>query len=215
LPGQIPEFDLISERLSRATGWRIVAVPGLIPEEAFFSLLATRRFPVTEWIRNPDELDFIVEPDLFHDLFGHVPLLFVKSFADYMQAYGEGGLKAGRLGARELLARLYWYTVEFGLIHTKLGLRAYGAGILSSATELQRSISAVDAVRIAFDVERTLLTRYRIDTVQSTYMVIKSFDELFAATCPDLGPVYSRVRQRQSNGRDFIAGEVLPGDSRF
>ena len=110
-PAQIPRFDAISERLQRATGWQVVGVPGLIPEEAFFALLAERRFPVTDWIRRPEEFDYVVEPDIFHDLFGHVPLLFNRTFADYMQAYGAGGLKASRLDACELLARLYWYTV--------------------------------------------------------------------------------------------------------
>src|SRR4029078_5705080 len=104
--------------------------------EALLSLLANRRFPITGWLRKPEEVDYIVEPDVFHDLFGHVPLLFNPMFADYMQAWGAGGLKASRLYASELLARLYWYTVEFGLILTPQGVRAYGAAILSSAGEL-------------------------------------------------------------------------------
>ena len=124
----IPRFDSISESLRSATGWEIVAVPGLIPEHAFFSLLAHRRFPVTVWLRAPAEFDYIVEPDVFHDLYGHVPLLFNPVFADYMQAFGRGGLKAQGLKALEYLARLYWYTVEFGLIHDARGLRVYGAG---------------------------------------------------------------------------------------
>ena len=127
-PDRIPHFDAISERLMKATGWQVVSVPGLIPEEAFFALLAARKFPVTDWLRKPEEFNYIVEPDVFHDLFGHVPLLFNPVFADYMQAYGAGGLKASRLDACELLARLYWYTVEFGLIETKAGLRAYEIG---------------------------------------------------------------------------------------
>lgn len=135
-PSEIPRFDDLNHRLERVTGWRIVAVPGLIPEHDFFALLAQRRFPITDWLRTEDEFDYIVEPDLFHDLFGHLPLLFNPVFADYMQAYGTGGLKAEGLHALEYLSRLYWYTVEFGLLNTPEGLRVYGAGILSSLGEL-------------------------------------------------------------------------------
>ncbi len=192
-PDRIPRFDTLSSALRRATGWEVVAVPGLIPEEAFFALLAQRRFPVTNWIRTPEEFDYVVEPDVFHDLFGHVPLLFDPVFADYMQAYGEGGLKASRLQACELLARLYWYTVEFGLIATPAGLRAYGAGILSSAGELRHSVQSAEPQRRPFDLERIMRTRYRIDDFQATYFVIDSFDQLFDATAPDFAPIYERV----------------------
>ena len=192
-PTQIPRFDALSEKLLRATKWQVVAVPGLIPEEAFFALLAKRKFPVTGWIRKPDEFDYVVEPDVFHDLFGHVPLLFDPVFADYMQAYGAGGLKASRLEACEYLARLYWYTVEFGLINTPLGLRAYGAGILSSAGELRHSVTSREPQRIGFDLERIMRTRYTIDTYQTSYFVIDSFDQLIAATAPDFTPIYGRV----------------------
>ncbi len=192
-PHAIPRFDHLSERLHRATGWEVVAVPGLIPEEAFFALLAKRRFPVTRWIRTPEEFDYVVEPDVFHDLFGHVPLLFNPVFADYMQAYGAGGLKASRLQACEYLARLYWYTVEFGLIETPAGLRAYGAGILSSAGELRHSVESPEPQRLGFDVERIMRTRYRIDSYQATYFVITGFEQLFEATAPDFTPLYERV----------------------
>jgi phenylalanine-4-hydroxylase len=194
-PDRIPRFDQLSEKLHRATGWQVVAVPGLIPEEAFFALLAQRRFPVTGWIRTPQEFDYVVEPDVFHDLFGHVPLLFDPMFADYMQAYGEGGLKASRLEACERLARLYWYTVEFGLITTPAGLRAYGAGILSSAGELRHSVESREPQRLGFDLERIMRTRYRIDSYQASYFVIDSFAQLFEATAPDFTPVYRRVAE--------------------
>jgi len=212
---RIPHFDEVSERLMRATGWQIVCVPGLIPEEAFFALLAARRFPVTEWIRRPEEFDYVVEPDVFHDLFGHVPLLFDPVFADYMQAYGAGGLKAGRLDACELLARLYWYTVEFGLIRTPQGLRAYGAGILSSAGELRHSITSPRPRRVAFDLQRLMRTRYRIDTFQQTYFVIDSFEQLFRTTEPDFTPVYRSVRERIAANGEIEAGCVLPGEHPF
>ena len=212
---RIPHFDEVSERLMRATGWQIVCVPGLIPEEAFFALLAARRFPVTEWIRRPEEFDYVVEPDVFHDLFGHVPLLFDPVFADYMQAYGAGGLKAGRLDACELLARLYWYTVEFGLIRTPQGLRAYGAGILSSAGELRHSVTSLQPRRVAFDLQRLMRTRYRIDTFQQTYFVIDSFEQLFRATEPDFTPIYQSVRERIAANGEIEAGCVLPGERPF
>ncbi len=205
---QIPRFDELSQRLQRATGWQVAAVPGLVPEEAFFALLAERRFPVTRWLRRPEEFDYVVEPDVFHDLFGHVPLLFNPVFADYMQAYGEGGLKASRLRACEPLARLYWYTVEFGLIATPQGLRAYGAGILSSAGELPYSVASPVPQRIRFDLERIMRTRFRIDSFQPTYFVIDDFQQLFDATAPDFTPVYERLAQ----AGDIEAVASLPAD---
>ncbi|MFL6663516.1 MAG: phenylalanine 4-monooxygenase [Rhizobacter sp.] len=210
-PDRVPRFDELSQSLHRATGWDVVAVPGLIPEEAFFALLARRKFPVTRWIRRPEEFDYVVEPDVFHDLFGHVPLLFNPVFADYMQAYGAGGLKAGRLDACELLARLYWYTVEFGLIRTPQGLRAYGAGILSSAGELRHSVQSPAPSRVPFDLQRIMRTRYKIDSYQATYFVIESFQQLFDSTAPDFMPIYRAVRQRPQ----IDAGVVLPGETRL
>jgi phenylalanine-4-hydroxylase len=214
-PDRIPRFEEVSERLMKATGWQIVGVPGLIPEEAFFKLLADRRFPVTDWMRRPEEFDYVVEPDVFHDLFGHVPLLFNPVFADYMQAYGAGGMKASRLQACELLARLYWYTVEFGLIATPQGLRAYGAGILSSAGELRHSVRSPDALRIGFDVPRLMRSRYRIDTYQATYFVIDSFDQLFDGTAPDFTPVYRQVAATIAREGEIEPGVRLPGERCF
>jgi phenylalanine-4-hydroxylase len=214
-PDRIPRFDEVSARLLKATGWQIVGVPGLIPEEAFFKLLAERRFPVTDWIRRPEEFDYVVEPDVFHDLFGHVPLLFNPVFADYMQAYGAGGMKASRLDACELLARLYWYTVEFGLIATPQGLRAFGAGILSSAGELRYSICDPAPPRVAFGLQRLMRSRYRIDTYQATYFVIDSFEQLFRATAPDFTPVYREVREAIARAGEIEPGQVLPGERVF
>jgi len=190
----IPRFEQINEGLRKATGWEIVGVPGLIPEVPFFTLLANRKFPVTDWIRTPEEFDYIVEPDIFHDLFGHVPLLYDPVFADHMQEYGKGGLKAHRLGACELLSRLYWYTIEFGLIRQKDGLRAYGAGILSSPGELQYAVESPEPQRLPLDIERVMRTRYKIDSYQQTYFVIESFQELFDKTAPDFTPIYERVK---------------------
>jgi phenylalanine-4-hydroxylase len=210
-PDRIPRFDELSESLYKQTKWEVVAVPGLIPEEAFFSLLARRKFPVTGWLRKPEEFDYVVEPDVFHDLFGHVPLLFNPVFADYMQAYGAGGMKASRLDACELLARLYWYTVEFGLINTPKGIRAYGAGILSSAGELRYSVRSPEPSRVGFDLQRMMRSRYKIDTYQATYFVIESFQQLFDATAPDFTPIYQAVRQQD----EIDAGTVLPGEKLY
>ena len=194
LKNQIPRFDQLNDRLFKTTGWQVVAVPGLIPEVPFFTLLAERRFPVTDWIRTPAEFDYIVEPDVFHDLFGHVPLLFNPVFADHMQAYGAGGLKAHRLGACEQLSRLYWYTIEFGLMRQPAGLRAYGAGILSSSGELAHAVQSSEANRIALDLLRVMRTRYKIDSYQQTYFVIDSFAQLFEMTRPDFTPLYQQLR---------------------
>ena len=191
---RIPRFDDVNERLTRATGWQLVAVPGLIPEVPFFQLLAERKFPVTDWIRKPEEFDYIVEPDVFHDLFGHVPLLFNPVFADYVQRYGEGGLKAARLGACEMLSRLYWYTIEFGLIREGGALRAYGAGILSSAGELPYAVRSPEPRRRPLELLRTMRTRYKIDSYQQTYFVIDSYQELFDLTAQDFAPLYAQLQ---------------------
>jgi phenylalanine-4-hydroxylase len=204
----IPRFDRISERLRRATAWEIVAVPGLIPDLMFFEHLANRRFPVTVWLRKPEELDYIAEPDVFHDFFGHVPLLFDPTYADYMQAYGKGGLKAAGLDALTMLARLYWYTVEFGLIRTPKGLRIYGAGILSSGGEVVHAIDRAQPRRVRFDLERVLRTEYRIDRYQDTYFVIEGFEMLVRDTAPDFTPIYDRLRSLPAIAADAAA----PGD---
>jgi phenylalanine-4-hydroxylase len=205
---RIPRFEEINKRLSKATGWEIVAVPGLIPEVPFFTLLANRKFPVTDWIRTPQEFDYIVEPDIFHDLFGHVPLLFNPVFADYVQRYGQGGLKAFELGACEQLSRLYWYTIEFGLIRQSNGLRAYGAGILSSSGELQYAVRSTEPQRVGLDLLRTMRTRYKIDSYQQTYFVIDSFQQLFDLTAPDFSPLYERLQALPELAPDARA----PGD---
>ena len=204
---QIPRFEEVNERLHKATGWELVGVPGLIPEVPFFTLLANRKFPVTDWIRKPDEFDYIVEPDIFHDLFGHVPLLFNPVFADYVQRYGQGGLKAQGLGACEMLSRLYWYTIEFGLIREAGELRAYGAGILSSAGELAYAVQSPEPQRIPLQLERTMRTRYKIDTYQQTYFVIDSFEQLFDMTAADFAPVYEHLQGLP----EFAADERVAG----
>lgn len=209
-PDAIPRFADLNTVLGRATGWQLIGVEGLLPELTFFEHLANRRFPVTWWIRSPEQIDYIAEPDLFHDLFGHVPLLMIPAFADYMQAYGRGGVKAHGIGAEALtaLTRLYWYTVEFGLIETAAGLRIYGSGILSSKGESIHCLESAAPNRIGFDLERIMRTRYRIDTFQKTYFVIRSFAQLFEATRPDFTPIYRRAREQPS----LPAGTVLASD---
>ena len=192
----IPHFDEINAKLFPATRWTLVAVPGLLPDDVFFTHLANRRFPVSVWLRKPEEFEYIVEPDIFHDFFGHVPLLFDPTFADYLEAYGKGGVKAKGLNALDYLARLYWYTVEFGLINTPKGLRTYGAGILSSAGELPYCINSNKPNRIRFDLLRVMQSNYMIDTFQETYFVIENFRELFDATAPDFTPYYEELRRR-------------------
>ena len=206
----IPKFSDLNLQLGARTGWQLVGVEGLLPELDFFDHLANRRFPVTWWIRRPEQLDYLSEPDLFHDLFGHVPLLMNPVFADYMQAYGRGGLKAHAIGPEALaqLTRLYWYTVEFGLIDTPQGLRIYGSGIVSSSGESVHCLESAAPNRIGFDLLRVMRTRDRIDTYQKTYFVIRGFDELFDATRPDFRPYYAQLATQPS----IPAGSVLPED---
>ena len=200
----IPRFDAINRKLEVATNWQLVAVPGLVPDLTFFDHLANRRFPVTVWLRTPAEFDYIVEPDIFHDFFGHVPMLFNPVFANYMQAYGRGGIKAHALGAIEMLARLYWYTVEFGLIDTPKGLRTYGAGILSSGGEIGYCLESPNPNRIGFDLLRIMQTRYKIDTYQETYFVIRDFEQLFDATAPDFTPYYEQLKGREAHAPSAV-----------
>jgi phenylalanine-4-hydroxylase len=190
----IPQFGRASDALYKATRWELVAVPGLIPDLTFFEHLANRRFPVTVWLREPQEFDYIVEPDVFHDFFGHVPLLFNPVFAEHLQEYGKGGLKALGLDALKYLARLYWYTVEFGLIRSPQGLRVYGAGILSSGGEIEHCLTSDKPHRVMLDAERVMRTQYKIDSYQETYFVIRDFEHLFAATEPDFAPIYERLK---------------------
>ncbi|MDA3913362.1 phenylalanine 4-monooxygenase [Oleiagrimonas sp.] len=206
----IPKFSDLNPILKATTGWELVGVEGLLPEFTFFEHLANRRFPVTWWIRAPEHIDYISEPDLFHDLFGHVPLLMNPIFADYMEAYGRGAMKAHGINEQALLnlTRLYWYTVEFGLIQTAAGLRIYGSGIVSSKGESIYCLESDAPNRIGFDLERIMSTQYRIDTFQQSYFVINDFEQLFEATRPDFAPIYDRLADRSS----IPARETLESD---
>ncbi|MCH8172957.1 MAG: phenylalanine 4-monooxygenase [Proteobacteria bacterium] len=205
----IPHFGRLSERLDKATGWTVVAVPDLVPDEVFFEHLANRRFPASDFIRSKDQLDYIQEPDIFHDVFGHVPMLAHPVFADYMEAYGKGGLRAAGKGVLHNLARLYWYTVEFGLINRPdEGMQIYGAGIVSSKTESVFCLEDASPSRIHFELLRVMRSKYRIDDFQQVYFVIGSFEELFEATLQDFGPVYQQLQ----NLSDLEITSILEAD---
>jgi phenylalanine-4-hydroxylase len=207
-PG-IPDYRELNARLMAATGWQVVAVPGLVPDDVFFDHLANRRFPAGNFIRTPDQLDYLQEPDVFHDVFGHVPMLADPVFANYMVAYGQGGLRSLGFGALDKLARLYWYTVEFGLIQDSAGLRIYGAGIVSSYGESMFALDDPSPNRIGFDLERIMRTHYRIDDFQQNYFVIDSLDTLLRVTVEtDFAPLYARLNALE----DIAIADIIPGD---
>jgi phenylalanine-4-hydroxylase len=206
---QIPDFRHLSDALMKATGWQVVAVPGLVPDEVFFEHLAHRRFPSGNFIRKADELDYLEEPDVFHDVFGHVPMLMHPVIADYIQAYGQGGLRALGMGKLAQLARVYWYTVEFGLVQQADGLRIYGSGIASSSAESVFSIDDPSPNRIAFNLERVMRTNYRIDDFQETYFVIRNLDELLELAHIDFAPIYERIASQD----EIQPGTTLPTDT--
>ncbi|WP_374296627.1 phenylalanine 4-monooxygenase [Sphingomonas sp.] len=208
-PG-IPDFEELSERLNKATGWSVVAVPGLVPDDVFFDHLANRRFVAGNFIRRPDQLDYLQEPDVFHDVFGHVPLLANPVFADYMQAYGQGGQRAGAMGAIQRLSRLYWYTVEFGLVRSGDDLKLYGAGIVSSFTESAFALEDPSPNRLGFDLKRVMRTKYRIDDFQQNYFVIDSFEDLLDKTLnTDFAPLYAEM----AGEPDIEIETILPEDT--
>ncbi len=208
-PDQIPDFLRLSEVLMKRTGWQVVAVPGLVPDEVFFEHLANRRFPAGNFLRKPHELDYLEEPDVFHDVFGHVPMLMNPAIADFVQAYGQGGLRAREMGCLTQLARVYWYTIEFGLLQQADGLRIYGAGIASSSAESVFCLDSLSPHRIRLDLERVMRTHYRIDDFHETYFVIHDLDELLDFARLDFAPIY----QRALSGPEHLPGELLSGDT--
>jgi phenylalanine-4-hydroxylase len=205
---QIPDFSALSEVLMRRTGWQVVAVPGLVPDDVFFDHLANRRFPAGHFIRKPHELDYLEEPDVFHDVFGHVPMLMNPVIADFVQAYGVGGLRAQKLGVLPMLARVYWYTVEFGLVQQRDGLRIYGSGIASSFTESVFALDDASPNHIGFDLERVMRTNYRIDDFQESYFVLQSLNDLLELAKIDFAPMYERVDRQD----ELQPGDVLATD---
>lgn len=204
----IPDFRAMNFVLKAATGWEVVAVPGLVPDRVFFGHLAARRFPAGFWIRRPDEFDYIEEPDIFHDVFGHVPLLMNEAYADFVAAYGEAGLRLNDPADLARLARLYWYSVEFGLIDTPAGLRIFGAGIASSPGETLFALESASPHRIGFDTVRVMRTRYLIDDFQQSYFVLPGFDAM-----PSLDETSLQVAMAQARERaDIDPSVTLPHD---
>jgi phenylalanine-4-hydroxylase len=198
----IPDFRVMNQRLKEATGWEVVAVPGLIPDLAFFRMLANRQFPAGFWIRKPEQLDYIEEPDIFHDVFGHVPLIMQPIYADYLESYGKAGLVAAEHGALKHLARLYWYTVEFGLAQTPQGMRIVGAGIASSPGETIFALESPSPNRVAFDLGRVMRTLYRIDDYQETYFVLEGVEAWPSLDIDRLIPLWKELEGQ---------GEIEPG----
>ena len=208
--GGVPEFAAMSEELSSLTGWNVVPVPMLIPDHVFFWHLANRRFPAGNFIRTRETFDYIQEPDVFHDVFGHVPMLTDPVYADYMQEYGRAGWKAMRYNRLKALGALYWYTVEFGLIDEgDNGVRAYGAGILSGPTEAVFAIEADSPNRIMLNVDRVMRTDYVIDDLQPTYFVIESFEDLYRQT---VERDFDRLYRNLSPGFNYANSAVIDVD---
>ena len=207
--GGVPRFDRLSEELTALTGWSVVPVPMLIPDHVFFWHLANRRFPAGNFIRSRDEFDYIREPDVFHDVFGHVPMLADPVYADYMQEYGRAGWKAMRHNRLKSLGALYWYTVEFGLIQEADGLRVYGAGILSGPAEAVYSLEAQSPNRIMLNVDRVMRTDYVIDDLQPTYFVIESFEQLYHDT---VDRDFDRLYRSLSPGFTYANSAVIDID---
>nr|WP_315479281.1 phenylalanine 4-monooxygenase [uncultured Rhodoferax sp.] len=209
----IPNFAELNDVLKPQTGWQVVAVPGLVPDEVFFEHLANRRFPSGNFIRGANQLDYLKEPDVFHDVFGHVPMLMHPVMADFIQMYGEAGLRAQRIGKLTELARVYWYTVEFGLVKEVVNgaqaLRIYGAGIASSFTESVYAVQSASPHRIGFELERVMRTHYRIDDFQESYFVLDSLDDLLGLARIDFAPVYERL----NHGPSYQPGDVLSTDT--
>lgn len=192
---RIPQCNDVSEVLHKATGWEVAPVPALIPFGEFFSLLANKKFPAASFIRSREEMDYLQEPDIFHEIFGHTPLLTDPRFAEFTHAYGLAGLKASKQD-RSMLARLYWFTVEFGLMNTSKGLKTYGAGIVSSMGETPYSIESDIPERRPFDPVTMLRTPYRIDIYQTVYYVIDSLDDLFDVAKQDLFALIEEARNQ-------------------
>ena len=205
----VPNFDRMNARLRRLTGWEVVAVPGLIPSRPFFQMLANRQFPAGTFIRSREQLDYLEEPDIFHDVFGHVPLLTNPAYADYMNEYGRIGLAAVERGGVKFLARLNWYTIEFGLIRKPEGIQIYGAGIVSSFGEAKYVVDDPSANQLAFSLERVLRTGYYIDDFQASYFVIDRFEDLFnLLSAMDFRTMFEQFRTLPA----YTPFEILPQD---
>ncbi len=181
----LPQHRDISLRLVRLRSWRVATVPAIVPDTLFYSLLARRRFPCTSFIRISEELDYLEEPDIFHEFFGHLPLLTWAPFADFLERFGQCVLHTDEK-YRKYLFRIFWFTVEFGLIKTREGMKIYGAGILSSHGETPRSLDTDQVAHTRFDPLLCARTAYRHDVMQSEYFFIEDFDEIFGLFDQDI-----------------------------
>ncbi|NQZ30967.1 MAG: phenylalanine 4-monooxygenase [Oceanospirillaceae bacterium] len=190
----IPQLSDIDATLQRETGWQTSAVPALINFDRFFALLADRKFPVATFIRTRQEIDYVQEPDIFHEIFGHCPLLTNPDFARFTENYGKLAMRASKQ-ERQYLARLYWFTVEFGLLETAKGLRIYGGGILSSKEEVLYAVESEQALKIAFNTLDVLRTPYRIDVLQAIYFKIGSMADLSAISKLDLLELVAQAKK--------------------
>jgi phenylalanine-4-hydroxylase len=175
---EIPQLPIVNKKLQQATGWAVEPVPALIGFDRFFKLLSERKFPCATFIRTQEDFNYVTEPDIFHEIFGHTPMLAYPIYAGFMQKYGELGIGQEPF-VQKMLARFYWFTVEFGLIQTKKGLKAYGGGILSSPGETLHAIDEPSVVRKPFNALNILRTPYRIDILQPIYYVIESYEQIY------------------------------------
>lgn len=208
----VPEFDRWNDRLREVTGWEVVAVPGVIPNEPFFKMLSERKFPVANFLRNGPSFEYSEEPDLFHDVFGHMPMFIDPTFGEFMTAYGRAGMRAERQGMSDWLGRLYLHTVEFGLIHEGGKLKAYGAGLMSSLAEARHALTSEEPRRLHFDLPRLMRTDWPFDRFQPTYFVIHSFDALLEEMeTTSLKSVYEKVADLPL----IPIGEAVTGDRPF
>ena len=212
---KIPNFHEVNERLKAITGWQIVATEGLVKSKAFFDMLTDRKFPSGNFIRRRDQLDYLEEPDIFHDLFGHIPLLSNEAYANYMHEYGKGGTRALEYKTTKNLARLNWWTIEFGLIKKPEGLKIYGAGLCSSFGEAKYCLRDASAHHVQFDLDRCMRTRVYINDMQPVYFVIDSFESLFEqAVHTDFSPMYSSFKGlgEHEQVEEYLPFDLQPGD---
>ncbi|GAB5388242.1 MAG: phenylalanine 4-monooxygenase [Alphaproteobacteria bacterium] len=206
---KIPDIEEVSAKLKSLTGWTLVAVPGAVPGRDFFKHLAEKRFPLAVWLREEHEMDYLEEPDMFHDFFGHVPLLADPVYADFVEAFGKAAGEAGTTKrGLDGLGRLYWFMVEFGLINTEEGLRIFGAGILSSTGETKYALDSEKPNRIKYDLTRIARTSFSIHDYQKTYFVVDSFEDLYASLQGDMMPFYESL----TDAKYIEPAAVLPID---
>lgn len=212
MPPGVPDFSELNRHLVRATGWEIVAVPGWIPNEPFFDHLANKRFPAANFLRPPEQIGYSEEPDMFHDIFGHIPMLTNPAFSEFLVAYGQAGLRAEKLGASDYLGRLWLYTTEFGLVVEQGELRAFGGGLLSSYAETVAALTSPAPRRIWLDIERVMRTRYHFDEFQRIYFVVEGFDALLRATEEtDFARIYARI----AGDAALEPEDAFPGDAAY